>query len=82
MNEMKTPPGNFISFLVFSRQSAKGYYNKQKLAAPNSGEQLVQWIKSIYPHKGSNKRGLRQWLLRVKAEDMPKERRKTSCSTS
>ena len=82
MNKMKTPLGNFISFFVFSRRSAKGHYNKQKLAASNSGEQLVQWIKFVYSHKGSNKRGLRRRLLHVKAEDITKERHKTSCSTS
>ena len=43
---------------------------------------MVQWIKSIYSHKVSNKRGLRRRLLHVKVEDIAKEHRKTSCSTS
>ena len=39
-------------------------------------------MKSIYSHKGSNKKGLRQRLLPGKLEDTAKESRKTSCSTS
>ena len=36
----------------------------------------------MYSHLGSNKKGLRRRLLPGKLEDMAKERRKTSCSSS
>ena len=76
------PGQNFISSIISLRQSAKSCYNKRKLAVLNSGKQRIQWIKSIYSHQGSNKKGLRQRLLPGKLEDMAKECRKTSCSTS
>ena len=81
-NNQKRPRANFISLIISLKQSAESHYNKQKPAVLNSGKQRIQWIKSIYSHKGSNKRELRQWPLLGKLEDMAKERRKTSCSTS
>ena len=36
----------------------------------------------MYSHLGSNKKGLKRRLLPDKLEDMAKEHRKTSCSTS
>ena len=79
----KNAPGqNFISLIISLKQSPESRYNKRKLAVLNSGNQRIQWIKSIYSHPGSNKKGLRQRLLPGKLEDMAKERRKTSCSTS
>ena len=76
------PGQNFISSIISLQQSAESHYNKQKLAVFDSGKQQIRWIKSIYSHQGSNKKGLRQWLLPGKLEDMAKERRKTFCSTS
>ena len=82
-NEQTRAPQGQLWFINLPLQkSALSHYNKQKLAVPDSGGQLIQWIKSIYSHEGSNKRGLRQRLLHVELEDMAKERRKTSCSTS
>ena len=73
---------NFISSIISLQQSAESRYIKQKLAVLDSGKRQIQWIKSIYSHQGSNKKGPRQWLLPGMLEDMAKERRKTSCSTS
>ena len=80
--KQERPRANFISSNISLQQSAESHYIKQKLVALDSGKQQIQWIKSIYSHQGSNKKGLRQWLLPGKLEDMAKERRKTSCSTS
>jgi len=76
------PRQNFISPIISLQQSAESRYIKQKLAVLDSGKRRIQWIKSIYSHQGSSKKGLRQWLLPGKLEDMAKEHRKTSCSTS
>ena len=81
-NKQKRPRASFISLIIFLKRSDKSRYNKQKLAVLDSGKQRTQWIKSIYFHKGSNKKGQRQRLLPGKLEDMAKERCKTSCSTS
>ena len=82
INKQKCPRANSISLIISLKQSAGSRYNKPKLAVLDSGKQQIQWIKSIYSHKGSNKKGLKQQLLPGKLEDMAKERRKTSCSTS
>ena len=79
-NKQKCPRANLIPFIISLKQSARSRYNKQKLAVLDSGKQQIQWIKSIYSHKGSNKKGLRQWPLPGKLEDMAKKCRKTSCS--
>ena len=81
-NKQKRPRENFIPFIISSKQSARSRYNKQKLAVLDSGKQRIQWIKSVYSHKWSNKKGLKRRLLPDKLEDMAKECRKTSCSTS
>ena len=81
-NNQKRPRANSISLIISLKRSVESHCNKQKLAVLNSGKQRIQWIKSIYSHKGSNKKGLSQQLLPGKLEDMAKERRKTSCSTS
>ena len=73
---------NFISSIISLQQSAESRYIKQKLAVLDSGKRRIQWIKSIYSHQGSNKKGPRQRLLPGKLEDMAKECLKTSCSTS
>ena len=78
---MKTPQGKTLS-IISLRQSAKSRYIKQKLAVLDSEKRRIQWIKPIYSHQGSNKKGLRKQLLPDKLEDMAKEHRKTSCSTS
>ena len=77
---MKTPQGKTLS-IISLRQSAESRYIKRKLAVLDSGKRWIQWIKSIYSHQGSNKKGLRRRLLPGKLEDMAKECRKTSCST-
>ena len=82
LTNRKRPRANFISSNISLQQSAESHYNKQKLAVLDLGKQRIRWIKSIYSHQGSNKKGLRQRLLPGKVEDMDKERRKTSCSTS
>ena len=79
----KNAPGqNFIPLIISLKQSTESRYNKRKLAILNSGKQWIQWIKFIYSHPGSNKKGLRQQLLPGKLEDMAKKCRKTSCSAS
>jgi hypothetical protein len=80
--QTEMPQGKLYFIDHFPKTIAKSRYNKQKLAALDSGKQRTQWIKSIYSHKGNNKKGQRQRLLPGKLEDMAKERHKTSCSTS
>jgi hypothetical protein len=80
INEMKMPLGEMIHFLL--KTIGQGPLQQTKASYFHSGERLVQVIKSSYLHKGSNKRGLRQRLLQVQAEDMAKECRKTSSSAS
>ena len=81
-NKQKRPRVNLIPFIISLKQSARSRYNKRKLAVLDSGKQRIQWIKSIYSHNRSNKRGLTQRLLPGKLENMAKEHRKTSCSIS
>ena len=76
------PGQNFISSIISLQQSAESCYIKRKLAILDSGKRRIQWIKSIHSHQGSNKKGLSQQLLPGKLEDMAKECRKTSFSTS
>jgi len=80
--EENAPRQNFISSIISLQQSTESRYIKQKLAVLDSGKRQIQWIKSIYSHQGSNKKGLRQRLLPGKREGTAKEHRKTSCSTS
>ena len=51
------PGQNFISSIISLQQSAESRYIKQKLAVLDSGKRQIQWIKSIYSHQGSNKKG-------------------------
>ena len=81
-DQTRAPQGQLCFINLPLQKSALSRYNKRKLAVLDSWTQRIQWIKSIYSNQVSNKKGLRQRLLPGKLEDMTKERRKTSCTTS
>ena len=72
LTNKKYPRTNFISSNISLQQSAESHYNKQKLEVLDSWKQRIRWIKSIYSHKGSNKKGLRQQLLLASWRTWPK----------